>query len=93
MNELIISIGCGSLGGAVRGIVGVVKSRQLCQRISARQLVLSVIAAGIIGGFAAAVLFSDYKVALLAGYAGLDLLENMAKMLRQEQLNRQADSA
>ena len=91
MSELLISIACGCLGGTVRGIIGAYKSMSGAGLFSAPYLASTVLVSGAIGGFAAAVLFSDYKIALLAGYAGLDVLENAVRILKVN-LQKPSDS-
>ena len=77
INLLAIGILPGLLGGTVRGLVGVVKSKD---KKSASRLIYSLITSMIVGGVAGAITGLDWRISLLAGYAGTDLLESLYKI-------------
>jgi len=70
----------GLIGGLVRGIVGLVKSRQKKKKFNPAYFLFSIVVSGVIGLFAGMLLNSDYKASLLAGYAGIDLIESLYKI-------------
>ena len=70
----------GLIGGIVRGVVGIVKSRQRKKRFNPWYFLFSVLVSGVIGMFAGMLWNNDYKVSLLAGYAGIDLIESIYKI-------------
>ena len=67
----------GLFGGTVRGLVGIVKAKG---KKSASRLILSLITAMIVGGVAGVLTGADWRISLLAGYAGTDLLESLYRM-------------
>ena len=68
----------GMVGGLVRGLVGITK-RPAGERISFTRLLASLLVATIVGAFASLFSGSDWRLALLAGYAGADFLESLYK--------------
>lgn len=72
----------GLVGGALRGIVGIAKSLILKrdEEINYGWFFVSVAVAMAIGVIAALFMEGDFKIALLAGYAGTDLLESLVKL-------------
>ena len=81
MNDLVLYVLCGFLGGLVRCSVGVIKSAKSRKGFSSPYAIVTLLGSGVIGAFVALTLFSDYKMALLAGYCGMDILENAMKLL------------
>ena len=77
MNQIIFSAMMGGAGGLVRGCVGVVKSFSSRRKIRPNYYFVTIFLAVIIGSFVGMLIDIDYKVSLLAGYAGTDLLENI----------------
>ena len=86
MNPILLSsILFGTLGGLVRGIVGITKymeQNRKNQAIDLKYLLFSLAVAGFIGGVAGALASSDRSFAFLAGYAGTDFLESLYKIRR-----------
>ena len=82
MIQLSILIGCGFTGGLVRGAIGIAKNN--LQAFSLHYFVVTLFISSFVGAFAAAVLFSDCRMALLAGYAGTDIFENTMKLMRTQ---------
>ncbi len=70
----------GFLGGVTRALVGLMKSQTLKQKFSMKYLLFTLVASGIIGMAAGIVVSGDYRISLLAGYAGTDLLEGLYKI-------------
>lgn len=76
----------GLIGGALRGIMGIAKSLILKknEEINYGWFFVSVAVAMAIGVFAATFMEGDFRIALLAGYAGSDLLESLVKLKFKE---------
>lgn len=79
MNSLIIPGTLGGVGGLTRGVVGLLKALSLRRRILWGYYVVTVLVAVIIGVFVGLVFNFDYRLSLLAGYAGTDILEGIYK--------------
>lgn len=88
MNPLLLSsILFGTLGGFVRGVVGIVKymeQNRKNQAIDLRYLLFSLAVAGLVGGIAGALAGSERSFAFIAGYAGTDFLESLYKIRRAQ---------
>ena len=70
----------GFLGGVVRALVGLMKSNAYRKKFEPKYLLFTLVSSGIIGmATGLLVLPADYRVVLLAGYAGTDLLEGLYK--------------
>jgi hypothetical protein len=69
----------GGLGGLTRGIVGLLKAISLRRRILWGYYGVTVFVAIIIGVFTGIIFNFDYRLSLLAGYAGTDILEGIYK--------------
>lgn len=83
MFEIVLG---GLIGGLLRGIVGIAKSLVVKKetQINYKWFVTSVLVAMAIGVIAASYMEGDFRVALLAGYAGSDLLEGLFKLKFKE---------
>ena len=68
----------GVVGGLVRGLVGISK-RKKGEGISSGRLFFSVLVAALTGGIASIFSGGDWRLSLLAGYAGVDFLESLYK--------------
>lgn len=80
-NELVVAASFGFLGGVVRALVGISKNVwKAKKKFELNKVLFTVIAAGIIGIFTGLLFGTDYKLALVAGYAGTDLLEGAVKV-------------
>ena len=75
MNPIIASTLLGALGGLTRGVIGLLKAMSLRRRILWAYWVITVAIAMIIGAFVGVVFDFDYRLSLLAGYAGTDIRE------------------
>jgi fluoride ion exporter CrcB/FEX len=72
----------GAAGGVTRGIVGLLKALTLRRRILWGYYAVTVAVAAIIGVFVGIIFNFDYRLALLAGYAGTDIIEGIYKSFK-----------
>jgi fluoride ion exporter CrcB/FEX len=79
MNEVLASAILGGLGGLTRGLVGLLKALALKRKILWDYYAITVSIAVVIGIFIGIVFSFDYRISLLAGYAGTDILEGVYK--------------
>ena len=79
MEPTIIAGLLGGIGGLTRGFVGLLKALSLRRKILWRYYVITVIIALVIGIFTGIIFNFDYRLSLLAGYAGTDILEGIYK--------------
>ncbi|MBS3107592.1 hypothetical protein J4468_01630 [Candidatus Woesearchaeota archaeon] len=79
--ELIISALCGLIGGLTRACVGLLKfySKNKKGKIDIRRILFTSLTSGIIGTFTGLLVSADFRISLLAGYAGTDLIEGLYK--------------
>ena len=82
--ETWIIILFGLLGGIVRAFVGVFKHKVLTgkERFKSGKFLFTIIGSGIIGLFCALLTVSDYRISLLAGYAGTDVIQGIYKITK-----------
>ena len=80
----------GLVGGALRGVVGIAKTLVTKKESSINYgwFFVSVAVAMGIGIIAATFMEGDFRVALLAGYAGTDLLESLLKLKFKEKFEK-----
>jgi len=69
----------GGIGGLTRGVVGLLKALSLRRRILWGYYLITVVVAVVIGVFVGIIFNFDYRLSLLAGYAGTDILEGIYK--------------
>src|SRR3989344_5148069 len=79
MDPTVIAGILGGIGGLTRGVVGLLKALSLRRKIIWGYYVVTVIIAVIIGVFTGIIFNFDYRLSLLAGYAGTDILEGVYK--------------
>jgi fluoride ion exporter CrcB/FEX len=79
MDALLLSALLGGVGGLTRGFVGLLKALSLRRRIIWSYYAITVAVALIIGIFTGIVFNFDYRLSLLAGYAGTDIIEGIYK--------------
>jgi len=72
----------GGIGGLTRGVVGLLKALSLRRRILWNYYAITVLVAMIIGIFVGIIFNFDYRLSLLAGYAGTDILEGLYKSFK-----------
>jgi fluoride ion exporter CrcB/FEX len=80
--ELWLLILFGFFGGAIRVIVGLFKHNVVSgkEKFKSGRFWFTIIGSALIGGFCALLTIEDYRIALLAGYAGTDFLQGMYKI-------------
>ena len=70
----------GTFGGLVRGLVGISKHvGKEKEPFKLSKLLFSLLVAMVVGAVAGVLTDSDWKISLLAGFAGSDLLESLYK--------------
>ena len=84
--EVIIPAALGGIGGLTRGVIGLLKALSLRRRILWGYYALTVAVAAIIGIFTGIIFNFDYRLSLLAGYAGLDILEGIYKSFKVQKV-------
>jgi len=72
----------GGVGGLTRGFIGLLKALSLRRKILWSYYAITVIVALVIGIFTGIIFNFDYRLALLAGYAGTDILEGIYKSFK-----------
>ena len=79
MNTTLLAGLLGGVGGLTRGFVGLLKALSLRRRVLWGYYAITVVIALIIGIFVGVIFDFDYRLSLLAGYAGTDILEGIYK--------------
>jgi len=81
MNNYELYIIAGFVGGIARGLSSVMKKRKkgVMGKFNYSYFFTTVFFSGILGGIAGALAESGWKTAFLAGYAGIDFIENLYK--------------
>ncbi len=75
--EIILPALLGGVGGLTRGFIGLLKALSLRRRILWNYYIITVVVAMVIGIFTGIIFNFDYRLSLLAGYAGTDILEGI----------------
>ncbi|MBS3095063.1 hypothetical protein J4231_00105 [Candidatus Woesearchaeota archaeon] len=86
MDELLLAALLGSIGGITRGVIGLLKALSLKRRIIWLYWFITVAIAMIIGIFVGIIFDFDYRLSLLAGYAGTDVLEGIYKSFKVQKM-------
>lgn len=86
MDIILISGLLGGIGGLTRGFIGLLKALSLRRRILWSYYFITVIVATVIGVFTGIIFSFDYRLSLLAGYAGTDILEGIYKSFKIEKV-------
>ena len=76
----------GMLGGATRACVGLLKATRSKTKIKWSKVLFTIVASAIIGATTGLIFDSDYKISLIAGYIGTDLLENTIKIIAKKEV-------
>ncbi len=87
MDQILLSILFGILGGFVRALVGIVKyfeKNKQNQKVRLVYLGFSLFVAAVVGGIAGAIANHDWRLAIIAGYAGTDFLEGLYKIKQKQ---------
>ncbi len=79
MHPIILPALLGGIGGLTRGFIGLLKAMSLRRKILWNYYVITVIVAVVIGIFVGIIFDFDYRLSLLTGYAGTDILEGIYK--------------
>ncbi|MEK6885606.1 MAG: hypothetical protein AABX17_01415 [Nanoarchaeota archaeon] len=79
METLLLSAVLGGIGGLTRGLVGLMKALSLRRKILWGYYCITVFIAVVLGIFTGIIFSFDYRLSLLAGYAGTDILEGIYK--------------
>tara|TARA_Y100000310_G_scaffold345263_1_gene463196 strand:- start:177 stop:470 length:294 start_codon:yes stop_codon:yes gene_type:complete len=69
----------GALGGLTRGLIGLMKALALKRKIIWGYYAITIAVALVIGAFIGMIFNFDWRLSLLAGYAGTDILESIYK--------------
>ena len=78
-SQLVLPGMLGGLGGLTRGVIGLMKALALKRKILWHYYGITVVVALIIGVFIGLIFNFDWRLSLLAGYAGTDILEGIYK--------------
>ena len=78
-NMVILPGLLGGLGGLVRGLIGLMKALALKRKVLWGYYAITIAVALIIGVFIGMIFNFDWRLSLLAGYAGTDILESIYK--------------
>ena len=70
----------GFFGGVVRALVGLMKSRTFKKKFDPTYLLFTLVASGVIGMASGLLVYGDYRLAILAGYAGTDFIEGVYRI-------------
>ena len=75
----------GLFGGLIRALVGIFKHKVFTgkEKFRTGKFIFTLIISALIGLFCALLLLDDYRIALLAGYAGTDLIQGIYKITRK----------
>ena len=78
-SSLILPAILGGVGGLTRGFIGLLKALSLKRKILWGYYCITVIVAVVIGIFVGLIFNFDWRLSLLSGYAGTDILEGIYK--------------
>ena len=69
----------GAFGGLVRSLVGIAKSMRDGKSIKIGYMVFTMLVGVVVGALASVLVGGDWRISLLAGYAGSDIIEGLYK--------------
>lgn len=84
--QVVLPALLGGVGGLTRGVIGLLKALSLRRRILWGYYLITVAIAAIIGLFTGMIFNFDYRLSLLAGYAGTDILEGIYKSFKVDKV-------
>ena len=84
--QLLLPALLGGVGGLTRGFIGLLKALSLRRRILWNYYIITVVVAVVIGIFIGIIFNFDYRLSLLAGYAGTDILEGIYKSFKVDKV-------
>lgn len=72
----------GLIGGLIRGLVGILKQTQKPEefKIHWKYFGLTMLVSGVVGVVSGIIADGDWRISLLAGYAGTDFLESLYRL-------------
>ena len=85
-STILQAIILGILGGLTRALVGLVKyfeKNKQNQKVRFWYLTFSLLVAALVGGVAGVLSGNDWRLAIIAGYAGTDFLESIYKIKKK----------
>ena len=86
MDPTVIAGLLGGIGGLTRGFIGLLKALSIRRKILWGYYAITVIIAVVIGIFIGIIFDFDYRLSLLAGYAGTDILEGIYKSFKVQKV-------
>ena len=83
--ELVSLTLFGLFGGIVRSLVGLLKHKVFSgkEKFKNGKFWFTLLISGLIGMFCALLMIDDFRIALLAGYAGTDLIQGLYKTVKK----------
>ncbi len=86
MAYIITAAVFGLLGGLLRSVVGITKHYRTKKKTKFKTsyFIMTLIIAGLIGMLLSAAFAANYLIYLVVGYAGIDILENLVKIIKKE---------
>ena len=91
LNTILLPGLLGLIGGITRSFVGLLKAMSLKRKILWTYWLITAVVAAIIGIFTGVIFNFDYRLSLLAGYAGTDILEGIYKSFAVQKVYVQAN--
>ncbi|MDD5331966.1 MAG: hypothetical protein PHE43_04075 [Candidatus Nanoarchaeia archaeon] len=88
MDMLVYQGMFGFFGGLVRSLIGILKylkTKKGKKRIDWVYLILTLIASALMGAFSSIIISGDYRVSLASGYLGIDIIEDLFKIILKKQ--------
>ncbi len=82
LNSFFLPAVLGGVGGLTRGFIGLLKALSLRRKILWGYYSITVLVSLVIGVFIGLIFNFDYRLSLLAGYAGTDILEGIYKSFK-----------
>jgi len=86
VSALLLPALLGGVGGLTRGLIGLLKAISLRRKILWGYYAVTVLVAVVIGIFVGIIFNFDYRLSLLAGYAGTDILEGIYKSFQVQKV-------
>ena len=86
ISQLILPAVLGGVGGLTRGFIGLLKALSLRRKILWGYYAVTVIIAVVIGIFTGLIFNFDFRLSLLAGYAGTDIIEGIYKSFQVQKV-------
>lgn len=86
MDAVFLSGLLGCVGGITRGVIGLLKALSLRRRVIWHYWLITVVISAVIGIFVGIIFDFDYRLSLLAGYAGTDVLEGVYKSFKVQKM-------